>query len=75
MNRGKFTNELHKKCEEYSNKQMIKHNMIWENYGRSCTGLFTKPILKKFYELREIRNFVSFWSNFLNKSVAPIKWI
>ena len=28
MNRGKFTDELHQKCEEYSNKQMIKHNKI-----------------------------------------------
>jgi len=28
MNRGKFTDELHQKCEEYSKKQMIKHNMI-----------------------------------------------
>ena len=28
MNRGKFTDELHKQCAEYSKKQMIKHNMI-----------------------------------------------
>ena len=28
MNRGKFTDELHQKCAEYSKKQMIKHNMI-----------------------------------------------
>ena len=28
INRGKFTDELHKKCEKYSNKKMIKHNMI-----------------------------------------------
>ena len=28
MNRGKFTDELHQKCKEYSNKQMIKNNMI-----------------------------------------------
>ena len=28
MNRGKFTDELHQKCKEYSNKQMIQNNMI-----------------------------------------------
>ena len=28
MNRGKFTDELHQKCNKYSNKQMIKNNMI-----------------------------------------------
>ncbi len=28
INRGKFTNELHQECAEYSKKQMIKHNMI-----------------------------------------------
>ena len=28
MNRGKFTDELHQKCAEYSKKQMTKHNMI-----------------------------------------------
>ena len=28
MNRGKFTDELHQECAEYSKKQMIKHNMI-----------------------------------------------
>ena len=26
MNRGKFTNELHQKCTEYSKKQMIRNN-------------------------------------------------
>ena len=28
MNRGRFTNLLHQKCKEYSEKQMINHNMI-----------------------------------------------
>ena len=28
MNRGKFTDELHQKCKEYSKKEMIKNNMI-----------------------------------------------
>ncbi len=28
MNRGKFTDELHQKCAEYSKKQMIKNKMI-----------------------------------------------
>ena len=28
MNRGKFTDELHQKCTEYSKNQMTKHNMI-----------------------------------------------
>ena len=44
MNRGKFTDELHQECAEYSKKQMIKHNMIWETYARSFTGIFTKSI-------------------------------
>ncbi len=28
MNRGKFTEKLHQKCEKYSNKQMIKYKII-----------------------------------------------
>ena len=28
MNRGKFTEKLHRKCENYSNKQMIKYKII-----------------------------------------------
>ena len=28
MNRGKFTEKLHRKCEKYSNNQMIKYKMI-----------------------------------------------
>ena len=47
MNRGKFTDDLHQKCKKYSNEQMIKHNMIWETYARSCTGLFDRKILIK----------------------------
>tara|TARA_Y100000994_G_scaffold161399_1_gene132625 strand:+ start:258 stop:458 length:201 start_codon:yes stop_codon:yes gene_type:complete len=28
MNRGKFTEKLHRKCKNYSTQQMIKHKMI-----------------------------------------------
>ena len=49
MNRGKFTDELHQKCKEYSEKQMIKNNMIWETYARSCIDLLLNQFWKNKY--------------------------